>query len=76
MMEIVQLSNKEAIQFKEALDKLCGEANEAARLSSILFKGDESKVVRRELARLMEVVESRIIPVYRKQFPSGLDNEP
>lgn len=47
--------------FRQALDNACGEINEAARLSKDLFQGDELSSVRRELARLMEIIESKLL---------------
>jgi hypothetical protein len=52
---------QKAKEFRAALDNACGEINEAARLSVDLFDGDNLKVVRRELGRLMEIVHSRIL---------------
>jgi len=54
--------NKESnAAFRAALDNACGEINEAARLSTDLFEGDELKLVRRELARLMEIIDSKLL---------------
>jgi hypothetical protein len=47
--------------FRDALNNACGEVNEAARVSTELFEGEELKSVRRELARLMEVIESQLL---------------
>ena len=47
--------------FKDALNNACGEINEAALLSTELFAGQDLKVVRRELARLMEIIDSQIL---------------
>ena len=47
--------------FEQALNKACGEINEAARLSEGVFEGEELKSVRRELARLMEIVDSKLL---------------
>ena len=47
--------------FKDALNNACGEINEAARLSDEVFEGEELKVVRRELARLMEIIDSKLL---------------
>jgi hypothetical protein len=51
--------NSEA--FRAALNNACGEINEAARLSAYLFEGDELSQVQRELARLMEIIESKLL---------------
>jgi hypothetical protein len=47
--------------FATALNNACGEINEAARLSSEIFSGENLQVVRRELARLMEIIDSRVL---------------
>jgi hypothetical protein len=47
--------------FQNALNNACGEINEAARLSSEIFSGDELKKIRRELARLMEIIDMEIL---------------
>ena len=49
--------------FRNALNNACGEINEAARLSNDIFKEDELKLARRELARLMEIIDSKILPL-------------
>lgn len=63
--------DESAKKFNQALDNACGELNEAARISPELFEGDELKVVRREIARLMEQVESRLLPVLRQRYPGA-----
>jgi hypothetical protein len=47
--------------FREALNNACGEINEAALLSTEIFSGQELSHVRRELARLMETIDSQIL---------------
>ncbi len=47
--------------FKSALNNACGEINEAVRLNSELFSDEEIKAVRRELARLTEIIDSKIL---------------
>ena len=44
-----------------ALNNACGEINEASRLAPDLFLADELAGVRRELARLMEIIDSNIL---------------
>lgn len=60
--EIVPL-NKENFKsdFRIALDNACAEINEAARLSVEIFEEEDLKLVRRELARLMEIIDSKIL---------------
>ena len=53
--------NQSSEDFKVALNNACGEINEAARLSLDIFKGDELKFVRRELARLMETIDMKLL---------------
>jgi hypothetical protein len=47
--------------FRAALNTACGEINEAARLSTEIFTGNELETVRRQLARLMELIDSEIL---------------
>ncbi len=53
---------KPSQDFRQALENACGEINEAARLSAEIFEGEDLKTVRRELARLMEAIDSQIMP--------------
>ena len=65
--KIVQLSKQKKIEsFNNAIEIICGEANEAAELSAALFSDKDLNVVRRELARIMEIVEIKIIPIIDK----------
>jgi len=52
-----------------AVETLCGEANEAARLADALFEGVELKEVRRALARCMELVDRDVLPPLYARFP-------
>lgn len=47
--------------FRQALNKACGEIDEAAGLSQEIFEGDTLKSVRRELARLMEQIDTKFL---------------
>jgi hypothetical protein len=47
--------------FRDALNNACGEINEAARLSTEIFSGENLNVVRRELARVMEIIDSKVL---------------
>ena len=47
--------------FVEALNNACGEIDEAARLSVDIFPPDDLKIVRRELGRLMGIIDSEIL---------------
>lgn len=47
--------------FQDALNNACGEISEAARLSPEIFEGDELKSILRELARLMGIIDDRIL---------------
>jgi hypothetical protein len=53
--------------FRTALDNACAEINEAARLSPDIFAGDELKLIRRELARLMEIIDSQLLARLRRR---------
>lgn len=55
------MNAEKAKAFKDALNTACGEINEAALLSTELFSGQELNLVRRELARLMEIIDSQIL---------------
>lgn len=55
------MSNKSTEEFRQALNNACGEINEAARLSNDIFGGDELQEVRKELARLMSTIDSRLL---------------
>jgi hypothetical protein len=68
MKEIVQLNKQSCEAFKIALNNACAEINEAARLSSDIFKNDELKFVRRELARLMESIDMNLLSRLDKVF--------
>jgi hypothetical protein len=47
--------------FRAALNNACGEINEAAQLSADIFSAEELAMVRRELARLMETIDSKLL---------------
>lgn len=47
--------------FRAALSTALGEINEAARLSTEIFAGDELKIVRRELGRLLVDINSEVL---------------
>jgi len=55
------MNPEKAKAFRDALNNACGEISEAALLSTELFSGQELQLVRRELARLMETIDSRIL---------------
>jgi hypothetical protein len=59
--ETWELNKKSVEEFKHALNTACGEINEAARLAGDVFEGESLKAVRRELARLMEIVDAKIL---------------
>jgi hypothetical protein len=52
-----------------AVEKLCGEANEAARLSVGLFSEPHLKEVRRALAECMQLAELRVFSVVHVLYP-------
>ncbi len=55
------MNNAAQEAFAAALNNACGEINEAARLSSEIFSGEILHAVRRELARLMEIIDSKVL---------------
>jgi hypothetical protein len=55
------LNSQDVDAFRAALNTACGEINEAARLSEKLFEGEDLKLIRRELARLMEIIDAKIL---------------
>jgi hypothetical protein len=58
--------------FIDATEKLCGEANEAAKLATTLFSEPELGVVCRALARCMELVHSDVHRAVRSKYPGTL----
>ena len=53
--------------FRAALNTALGEINEAARLSTEIFTGDDLKVVRRELGRLLVDIHSQVLDRLKDQ---------
>jgi hypothetical protein len=60
------MSNSSSEEFRRALDNACGEINEAARLSGDVSGGEELAQVRRDLARLIEQIDSRLLSRFRE----------
>jgi hypothetical protein len=58
------------VAFKNALNNACGEINEAARLASAILADAELAVARHELARLMEIIDSKILVLKMQGDPS------
>jgi hypothetical protein len=58
--------------FIQATENLCGEANEAARLSTAIFSEPELREIRRALARCMEIVDGEVYRVVRSKYPGAL----
>src|SRR5262245_39538307 len=46
---------------RAALNNACGEINEAARLSDQIFTADELEIIRRELARLLNTIDLKVL---------------
>jgi hypothetical protein len=63
-----EAESREAHEFLRAIEALCGEANEAARLAESLFDGAQKVQVRRALARCMELMDTDVLPVFRGKF--------
>lgn len=67
MTEIVPLNKSADKLLLEALGNICAEANEAARLATLVIKSDESALrFRRDLAKIMEIVDCRLLPSISK----------
>ena len=74
-MGVLLMTSVESVEaFRHALNNVYGEVNEAARLSRDIFSGDEAKFVRRELARIMELIDSRLLTLLEKQEQSANGN--
>ena len=57
------MTNEDSTELlRQALENICSEANEAARLASIVLAPDNASTFRRELARIMEIVDGKLIP--------------
>jgi hypothetical protein len=69
---IVQSSDANRAEFVDAINRLCGEANEAINLASKVFPEDKLPLVRRELARIMEISEAKILALLPDE--AGLEN--
>jgi hypothetical protein len=63
------MKDDSAREFLKVVETLCGEANEGARLASLLFDGQQQKETRRAFARCMELMESEVLPHFYAQFP-------
>jgi len=66
------MSDVETAQAKEfltAVENLCGEANEGARLAAAVFDGAQQREVRRALARCMELMEQEVLPHLYAKYP-------
>jgi hypothetical protein len=58
-----------ARELLDAVETLCGEANEAARLAEGLLEGSQLKEARRALARCMELMDQDVLPHLYEKFP-------
>lgn len=70
-METVQSNKSSRDLFIDALNSLCGEANEAALHASNLLTDSELLQARRELARTMEIVEGKLMPLAARTTDSA-----
>ena len=70
-MEIAQLNKSSRDRFIDALNNLCGEANEAALHATDLLADSELIQARRELARIMEIVEGKLMPLAARAASSA-----
>ena len=70
-METVQSNRSPRDRFIDALNNLCGEANEAALHATDLLADSELMQARRELARIMEIVEGKLMPLAARAVRSA-----
>ena len=66
------MTDVESTRAKEllaAVENLCGEASEGARLAASVFDGPQQREVRRALARCMELMEQEVLPHLYAKFP-------
>lgn len=76
-METVQSNKSSRDLFIDALNNLCGEANEAALHAPNLLADSELLQARRELARIMEIVEGKLMPLaVRATGSADVENGP
>ena len=61
------MSDQAKDAFRATLNNACNKINEAARLSVDIFQGDDLKAVRRELARIMEIVEAQLLARLKRE---------
>jgi hypothetical protein len=63
----------------EALQNICGEANEAALLAmEVIEPGESLRVFRREVARIMEIVDMKLVPALNRsalELPPKIDGQ-
>ncbi len=63
------MKDEDPTEFVAALNRLCAEANCAISLAPSHFADSDLRIVRRELARCMEIVDGRITPLLQKRYP-------
>ena len=64
-------STTQVNEFLKAVEALCGEANEAARLAPSIFDEPQRKQVSRALARCMELMEQEVLPSFYAEHPES-----
>lgn len=66
---MTEIDSTQAKELLAAVENLCGEANEGARLAAALFEGTQQRDVRRALARCLELMEQDVLPHLYAKFP-------
>lgn len=61
--------------FIDSLKSICGEVNEAIMHATELLSGAELLQARRELARIMEIVEVKLMPLAAPETSPPNDDE-
>jgi hypothetical protein len=66
---MTEVASPQAKELLTAVENLCGEANEGARLAASLFEGAQQREIHRALARCMELMEQEVLPHLYAKFP-------
>ena len=61
-LETKPMNPEKTIAFWKALNSASGEINHAAVLSTEIFPAQDYEIVRRELAHLLKIIDSQILP--------------
>ncbi len=72
----VAVESPELAEFLQATERLCGEADDAARFARQLFSGPDQESVLRSLARCMHLVDLEIYRVVESKYPGVIPDVP